>query len=124
MDGPDFRSEIFWSGTWSGFWSGFLARILVRIFGTDFGPDFFWSGTWYGFWSGNDLVRSEVRILVRKNPYRGGFFFGPVRGPEKNFKKLKIRTVPDQKLSEIGPVRILVRITDKNMKIRTGPEII
>ena len=86
-------------------------RILVR--GPDFWSEIFWSGTWYGFWSGLNLVRSEVRILVRKNPYRGGFFFGPVRGPEKNFKKLKIRTVPDQKLSKIGPVRILVRISDK-----------
>ena len=71
--GPDFWSEICWSGPWSGF----SVRIFVGpVRGPEFGPD-------------SNLVRSVVRILVRKNPYRGGFFFGPVRGPDQNFEKLK-----------------------------------
>ena len=71
--GPDFWSEISWSGPWSGF----SVRIFVGpVRGPEFGPD-------------SNLVRSVVRILVRKNPYRGGFFFGPVRGPDQNSEKLK-----------------------------------
>ena len=71
--GPDFWSEICWSGPWSGF--------SVRIFsgpvrGPEFGPNC-------------NLVRYVVRILVRKIRTGADFFFGPVRGPEQNFKKLK-----------------------------------
>ena len=71
--GPDFWSEISWSGPWSGF----SVRIFVGpVRGPEFGPD-------------SNLVRSVVRILVRKNPYRGGFFFrsGPWSGPK--FRKIE-----------------------------------
>ena len=77
--GPDF-------GTWSGFLvRDLLVRSVVRIFG----PIFFRSGTWSGIWS--ELLPGPVRgtDFGPENPYRGGFFFGPVRGPEENFKKLK-----------------------------------
>ena len=43
------------------------------------------------------------------------FGFGPVRGPVKIFKKLKIRTESDQKALKTGPVRIFIFF-----KFRTG----
>ena len=88
-----FRSGFFWYGPWSGF----------------LGPDFHWSGTWSG-------------LFGPDNPYRSGFFCGPVRGPDFFFKIKK--SGPDQFFSKkIGPVRILVRIFE-NKKIRTGPTFV
>ena len=91
--GPDYLVRIIWSGfSWSGPWSGFS------------GPDFHWSGPWSGFF-GPD------------NPYRSGFFCGPVCGPV--FFKIK-KSGPDHlRYKNFGPVRILVWI----FKIKkSGPD--
>ena len=93
LRGPDFSVRIFLvrsvvrifrSGySWSGPWSGFS------------GPDFHWSGPWSGFF-GPD------------NPYRSGFFCGPVRGPDFFFQNKKIRTGPIL-LKFFDPVRIFFK---------------
>ena len=103
--GTDFWSEIQWSGTWYGF--------SVRIFfstvrGTDFGPD-------------SNLVRYVVRILVRKNPYRYGFFFryGTGYGPKfRIIEKIKGPFQISLKMKNIRTDR-----TDETLD-RTGPKII
>ena len=91
------------SGPWSGF---FGPDILGPVRGPVRGPDFHWSGPWSGFF-GPD------------NPYRSGFFCGPVRGPDIFFFKIK-KSGPDQFFSKkIGPVRILVRIFENK---KSGPD--
>ena len=83
--GPEFGPDF-----WYGIWSGFLVRNLVRIFigpvrGTDLVLDFIWS---------------EVRILVRKNPYRGGTWSGKkIENPDRTGQK----SVKNQSGPEFGP---------------------
>ena len=83
----------------------FLVRSVVRIFRSGF----FWSGPWSGYFGPDFIGPVRVRIFGPDNPYRSGFFCGPVRGPDFFFKIKK--SGPDQfRLRNFGPVRILVRI--------------
>ena len=72
------------TGTDFGTWYGFLVRdLMVRYVVRIFGTDFFGTVRGTDFGPDSNLVRYVVRILVRKNPYRNGFFFGTVGGTDQ-----------------------------------------
>ena len=74
------------------------------------GPDFiwsgfFWSGPWSGYFGPDFFGPVRVRIFGPDNPYRSGFFCGPVRILVRIF---------ENKIIRIGPNLV------RNVSVRSG----